>query len=64
MKKLLIGFIIGFLIGPLVVVEGFGLYTEHKIALMDKQNVIREAFDPMLRKKPENPVRELLHPQQ
>jgi hypothetical protein len=34
-KYLLIGFIIGFIIGPIVVVEGFGTYTRYRIAKMD-----------------------------
>lgn len=44
MKKYLIGFILGFIIGPIAVVEGFGHYTQWKIDHMDRQNVLEAAM--------------------
>ncbi len=36
-KWFLIGFIVGFLIGPVIVVGGFGTYTKYRVDKMDAQ---------------------------
>ena len=45
MKKFIVGFMLGFIVGPLVVVCGFGIYTQHRIAEIDKQAAMVSAFN-------------------
>lgn len=36
--KIILAFLIGFMTGPVVVIYGFGKWTEHKIAQIDNDN--------------------------